>query len=164
MELVLAAVAGDWFRIYGWIDITLLSKVKAESLLVHLILGGISGILSYYLFGFLYSLLGRVGGGEGSAAEVRTAYAWSTVPLIASTMVLVPIGLIGINPLNLGPTVALLFALSLYWSWIFLVCLAEAHRFSIFSVLLVLVMGWFINLLAQTGLGTLLYLRGQLPA
>lgn len=44
--------------------------------------GGLGGILTLYIGGFVMKWAGRPFGGRASQVEVRAALAWSTVPLI----------------------------------------------------------------------------------
>jgi hypothetical protein len=50
-------------------------------ILVGVLVGGaIVGVLALYVYGFLLKLAGRAVGGVGTAADCRTAFAWSNIP------------------------------------------------------------------------------------
>ena len=112
---------------------------------------------------FLYGgawLLQRVGawlGGKGSFVDVRAAMAWSTVPLIWTLLFWLPaIGVFGIRlfqnqnldlpeavmwiaPLLLVAVAAIIIAV--WMVYIFVMCLAEAHRFAVWRALVTVSLG-----------------------
>lgn len=115
------------------------------------VLGGVGGILTVYAGGFLMRWTGRWLGGRASAVEVRSALAWSSVPLIFSLVLWIPeLALLGrenfttpmptldANPLLFVPyslLVLLEVAIGIWSLVVFLKALGEAHGFSAWRAL-----------------------------
>lgn len=115
------------------------------------VIGAISGIISLYLAGAIFKWTGSWIGGKGSFNDVRTAYAWSNVPIIWALILWIPeIALFGqelftsVTPqIDANPTLKIalvVFALieSIIGIWafvIFLKSLGEAHGFSAWKAL-----------------------------
>jgi hypothetical protein len=110
------------------------------------VLGGIGGVLSVYAGGFVLRQTGRLLGGRATAVEVRSALAWSSVPLIWSLLLWPPeLALLGremfttatptldANPLLIVPLGLLILVEVVVGLWafvVFLKALGEAHGFS----------------------------------
>lgn len=113
---------------------------------VKVMLGAVAGILLLYTGSGLLLLTGRWLGGKGSFVEVRSATAWSNVPIFWSALLWLPLlGYLGFEAFNLdvdsmrGDPVGLLllvpigiagFVLVIWRLVIYCKCLGEAHRFS----------------------------------
>ncbi len=115
------------------------------------VFGPVSGIITLYLSGLVLSWTGKWLGGQAGQAEVRSAVAWSNVPIIWAMLLWVPEYLLFGRELFMSDTPALDASLSLSFTlmgfflveiilaiWalvIYLKCLGEAHRFSAWKAL-----------------------------
>jgi len=115
-------------------------------ILVCAVLGSLGGLLTLYAGGWLLRLTGRWIGGRATAVEVRSAIAWSSVPLVWSLLLWPPeLALLGrgmfttatptldANPLLLIPLGFLILLEVVIGAWavvVFLKALGEAHGFS----------------------------------
>ena len=67
------------------------SKTNAAGLLLLAVVGGsISGIMTYTIYAWGLSLTGRWLGGKASTAQFKTVLGWALVPLISSLALLIP--------------------------------------------------------------------------
>jgi len=117
-------------------------------------------IVGLYLFGFLIALTGRWLDGQGNAAAVRAALAWSRVPLIWGGLLAIPRLILASAPgadagdLMQNPGAAMLqgllgmlqLILGVWAIVVMLKCLGEAHRFSAWRALGAYVLAWLIVL------------------
>ncbi|MCH9633274.1 MAG: hypothetical protein S4CHLAM6_16270 [Chlamydiae bacterium] len=95
-----------------------------------------SGLFTLYIGGGLLKWTGSWLKGQGSYQDVRSAIAWSQIPVLAFFIVEVIILLIvGGDGGNLFYT-SVLFLLSLWTAIVFLCCLAEAQKFSFLKALI----------------------------
>ncbi|OGW16962.1 MAG: hypothetical protein A2X56_04130 [Nitrospirae bacterium GWC2_57_13] len=113
--------------------------------------GPISGLITLYLSGLVLSWTGTWLGGQAGQAEVRSAVAWSNIPIIWALLLWVPEYLLFGRELFTSETPILDESLSLsftvigfylveivmaFWALIvYLKCLGEAHRFSAWKAL-----------------------------
>ena len=142
-------------------------------LLICIIAGPILGIAVVYIFGVLMHWIGIRFSGQASPYEVRAAFAWSAVPNLCVTILSIPLLiLLGEDyfkstppDIFFSPVITLLFLLilviqiviSIWAIIIFIVCLSEVHRFSIWksvatsfvSVLIIFVPLYFILLFSS---------------
>ena len=142
--ILLAALAGvgrilDRASANNWGDDTSLPLI----ILIALIGGSIGGIISLYIVGEIFGLLGSLFGGHASALKVRSAVAWSSVPLIWAMLLWIPkLALYGtdmftsVTPqIDNQPWGILIFSfvesVIVFWATvIYLNCLGEVHGFS----------------------------------
>ncbi len=114
-------------------------------LLLCIVGGGVSGVISIYLGGIFFRWIGSWFGGQASSQEVRAALAWSSVPDLVLLAIYLPIIIIfghnwfissteWMNPILAVIVLAVLgpigFLLLLWRVFLFVKCLAEAHKFS----------------------------------
>lgn len=165
---ILAAASGVhwvWTLALAWIRQT---GVGQASVLLVLLLGGpILGISLMYLLGFVLRIVGRWFGGSARSRDIRMAYAWSSVPAIASFAIALLADLV-IGPVpqqassvSLGPDALRLaqtlesssrLAIGLWGAGIWWICLAEVHDFSVWrAVLTIGIGGALIGLVAGFG-------------
>jgi len=99
---------------------------------------GVLGVAMLFLFGFLYWWAGGVLGGTATAAEVRSALAWTQAPAIYVTILGVIVAVMSQPALNAQPGAVTSIG---WWSiarpllglWVFVIglkTLGEVHRFS----------------------------------
>jgi len=62
---------------------------------INVLFGAVSGIVVLWALSFLFARLGRVLGGRGSARDVRTVLAWSSVPHLPNLLVAILVAGIG---------------------------------------------------------------------
>ena len=91
LVLALAAVAG----FSGFLDRAAMRSMGDDFqwptlVLIGAIVGPISGIVGLYLFGWLLRWTGDWIGGRASSREIRTAMAWSSVPIVWALVLWVP--------------------------------------------------------------------------
>jgi hypothetical protein len=114
-------------------------------LLLAVLVGGISGVISVYIAGALYRWSGSWFGGQATSQQVRAAVAWASIPDVLLLLIIIPIILIfgrdwfTSSPSYLNSAVGTLSVLALgaiglvlvFWRlFIMVACLAEVHRFS----------------------------------
>lgn len=127
-------------------------KMPLGGVLISCLIGGtIGGMITLYLGAALLSWTGRRLGGRADSSEVRTAMAWSSVPLVVAGLLYVPLILllgkdmfssetpaIDANP-NLALLLMAIVAVQVplgFWSFfLFLKCLGQVHRFSAWRAL-----------------------------
>lgn len=125
--------------------------------------GGLGGVLTLYIGGFVMKWAGRPLGGGATQVEVRAALAWSTVPLIWALPLWAPelalagremftttTPILSSNPLRaiLLVLVVLLEVVFGLWSFVlFLKCLGEVHGFSAWKSLAAVLLAGFALLL-----------------
>lgn len=115
-----------------------------------IILGGLGGIISVHISAAILSWLGGLFGGEATSEEVRSAIAWSSVPIIWGTLLWIPeLALFGNemftsqnqrmadNPLMLLILSIIEIIIGIWAFVIFLKCLGEVHGFSAWKALLI---------------------------
>ncbi len=137
---------------------TAMAKSPGDRLTVPLILAlaaifaPSTGLAALYIMGLFLTWAGRLIGGQGKARELRAAFAWSSIPRIASLLLLLPAVLLFGSDLftsetpylDAHPALYPLFYLYLLasaglagWGIVtFIKCVAEAHRFSSWRALL----------------------------
>jgi hypothetical protein len=119
--------------------------------LICAVAGPIVGIALLYVVGALMHWIGGRFGGRGSLAEIRAAFAWASVPSVWSQILWIPQFIIFGKDLftsatpriatNLFVTLGLIGLLGVQlaiapWAFVmFLICLSEVHRFSIWKAL-----------------------------
>ena len=106
--------------------------------LIPLPVGFVCGIAFLYVMGALLRWTGNRLGGSGEGTAVRAAIAYSLVPLILSEALLALYYFMGEKPGQtlFASALELVGASLVIWSLpIFFVCLAEAHKFSIWKAL-----------------------------
>lgn len=115
-------------------------------LVVSGVLGSIVGVAFLYVTGQVLAAVGRMLGGDGTAEDLRPAFAWGIVPALVAMFVAGPslrwvVATVGseVNAGRAAPLELLLMGLCLLliwvagglWSWVTLSkCIAEIHRFS----------------------------------
>jgi hypothetical protein len=116
-----------------------------------LVLGPFVGLISVYLWAWLLRSTGRWLGGQGTLAQLRTAIAWGSVPMITGGVLLLLI-LVLIGPelftestprLDAQPTLAIVVlglilvqVVLTLWSVVTLLkCVAQVQRFSVWRAL-----------------------------
>ncbi|MEJ7639792.1 MAG: Yip1 family protein [Singulisphaera sp.] len=120
-------------------------------LIACLIGGTLGGPITLYIGAALLGWTGRKLGGRADARKVRTAMAWSSVPLVVSGLIYVPMILLfgkelftsETPKLDANPVMAMMVmafvavqVLLAIWSFVlFLKCLGEVHRFSAWRAL-----------------------------
>jgi hypothetical protein len=116
-----------------------------------LFLGPLAGLIGLGFGGVIFRLSGRWLGGQATTTEVRAALAWSSVPAIPLLILWIPKLLIFGKELftTIAPSIESSPFLTLLLLWfiviegiiriwsvfIYLKCLAEAHRFSVWRAL-----------------------------
>lgn len=126
-------------------------------LIIALLAGPIGGIISLYIGGALLRWTGSWIGGKANASEMRTAIAWSTVPVLATIPVwvfqLIVYGeevFTEATPrlessllliLLLVPIALIEITLGLWAIFIMVKCIAEAHQFSAWKGLAAILLG-----------------------
>jgi multisubunit Na+/H+ antiporter MnhB subunit len=120
--------------------------VPTSRTLVEIFFGGpLLGVASLFFLGFLIRLTGRWIGGQGSQKDLRTAMAWASVPFVPTLIYhclafavfdVASRGRDGPNGLSRPQAIVLLGLglvqlIGLGWSsFLWVKCVAEAHRFS----------------------------------
>jgi hypothetical protein len=142
--------------------------------------GPLVGFWVVYVDGLTIGWTGRWLGGRASAAECRTAVAWSLVPQIATMLLWVPgfwlLGeelLLKVTPrLDAQPELLLLVRLAyglgwLAFAWSYVLRwkgLAEVHGFSTWRAFFAGLLAWALVLAGIAGLFLSLYLSGVFPS
>jgi hypothetical protein len=132
-------------------------------LLVALIGGPISGLISLYLSGALLSWSGKKLGGRADSDRVRLAVAWSSVPTLVAGVLYLPLILVLGNDLfknkipgpGSNPLAALLMlvlgtaqvVLGIWSLVLYLKCLGQVHRFSAWTALAAVLLGGLVIVL-----------------
>lgn len=143
--IVLAMIAGAVSRFDNGIQHHLETGTPLGLALTSAALGGgILGLIGFFLFGWMYRLIGRMFGGSGSQWDIYHALAWTRIPSIAGIVPL--IGMAMMVSQGQADTPPYLAALLMYlgllvWGAVSAIRgLAEAHRFgswrSLIAVLL----------------------------
>ena len=113
-------------------------------ILMIVVVGGAGvGILMLYVGSILFRWTGRWLGGKATSAELRTAFAWSSVPSIpALVLIAISLGVFGkdyfmadspsaeSHPFVILATLALMVVLGIWKLVLTVKCVGEAHRFS----------------------------------
>lgn len=166
---ILAAISG----IFQWVD----NAAKREAgdtlgltaiVVLALVLGPISGILTLHVAGFLFRATGGMFGGRASGEEVRAALAWSSVPDSFLLLLYIPYialwGREGFMSAELAGEftgiqwiVLLLIGvvglpLTIWKAFISVMTMAEVHRFAWWKGLLTYLVGFAIVLIPVVGL------------
>lgn len=147
-------------------------------LLISGIIGPVLGIMSLLIGAWLLRVTGRLLGGQASTGELVTAYAWSSVPAVASIALLAPALLLfgqelfttrmprveagGVHAVAWTAYSGLKLLLGLWGIVLFLLAVSEVQRFSVPRAL-----GNALLALAMVGVPLLLlarFLAASLPA
>lgn len=151
---LLAALGG----ISTYLDFAALSNLgdKANAsaggiIIVGLALGPVLGIILWILSSAIYSQVGKLFGGNASFRDMQIAIAWANVPLIISLLLWIPdLSIMGdgafseyVSPVNpfgvflIGITSLLEIVFGIWYFFIIIKVVAEAHQFSTWKGLLV---------------------------
>ena len=117
-------------------------------------LSAMIGVLVLYAIGFLHTLIGEALGGVGDSRSLRTAFAWSTLPVICSFPVtLVFLALVYLFPTFLSlPDLILNTPFLILFAWGIVIQVAgisAAHEFSILRAIFTFVLSIVIGGLAM---------------
>ena len=93
-----------------------------------LLFGVLAGIVWLYLAGFMLSAIGRLFGGQASPLQMRTVFAWSTLPTILGFLIILAIGAMAGRGGALDSVPLLVFAASAWSFVIFLLMLGRVHH------------------------------------
>jgi signal peptidase I len=95
-----------------------------------LLLGTVAGIIWLYLYAIILGWIGRCLGGEATALQIRTVFAWSMLPVIVSSAVVLGIRA-AMEPGEIvsGATIALILIFTVWSFAIFLLMLGRVERF-----------------------------------
>jgi signal peptidase I len=95
------------------------------------LLGAVTGIVALYLYALILGWIGSWFGGQATRPQIRTAFAWSMLPIIAGGIVALIIGIATERSAMTSGTEAILFLIFSAWSLIiFLLMLGRVERFS----------------------------------
>ena len=160
--LLLAALSGIYRAIDNASKQSLGDHFSFLPLLAMCILaGGLIGIIGVYGAGWLYKGVGNLLGGKATYEEVRAAIAWSALPDCVLLIIYIPIlALYGHNWFTSSPewmntelalviiaVLAPIGIVMLVWrAFLFVKCLAEAHRFSAWKGLIAGIIGALVAL------------------
>jgi signal peptidase I len=123
------------------------------------------GIVWLYVGAWLLSWIGRRLGGEASPQHVRTAYAWSTPPVILGCLIVLALGLAAENSATLSGVVALLVLIFSIWSLvIFLLMLARVQHFGFWRAVLTYLLSLVVALGVAVSVRSFLYQPFNIPS
>ncbi|HSD83371.1 MAG TPA: Yip1 family protein [Anaerolineae bacterium] len=139
------ARAFDFYTNHDWINQPWWNVLLLRGLGI----GVLGGLVMLYAGGFIFQWTGRLFGGQASPQQVRTALAWGSIPDVLQ--LLIYLLLLALNQASWFSMSALsvlyaagwLASIGL-WIWkvlLLIVCLTEAHRFSIWRGLGTLLVG-----------------------
>ena len=128
-----------------------------KMLAMKIVAGICAGLLGLYIGSFMVWMTGRWIGGQGNFVQVRAATAWPNVLTLWGGLLWIPlIAYLGMDAFNLNPEslledsvgrllfapiFAIGFVIVVWRFFVFLKCLAEAHRFSAWQALGAAVIG-----------------------
>jgi hypothetical protein len=170
LVLPLATAGGSTLFVGRFLNTGLVfNLVNWRALLFVAIAGAVVGIASLYLTPLVFCWVGRFIDGCASSSELRSAWAWSTLPSIFGFLVVLMILLISrsfdpgslIAPVGLLLPMKIITGVSRAWAWVvFLVMISQVHRFTIWWAIITCVAGMasiiVIAILVRTALGYLL--------
>lgn len=97
-------------------------------------LGALSGIVWLYFSGAVLKWTGRLLGGTSTARELRAAFAWGQIPVVASAVCLISsFWVVSPGPRATLPYTLLMTFSAVFYIWGFIAlikCVGEVHRFS----------------------------------
>lgn len=126
--------------------------------------GAVAGIIWLYLAGFVLSLIGRLLGGQAPALHLRAAFAWSMVPTIAGTALILIIDAVTHRG-NILDGVPLLVAGFTLWSFVaFLLMIGRVERFGVFRTVLTYVLNLALGLVAALFIRSFLFQPFNIPS
>lgn len=126
--------------------------------------GAVAGIIWLYLAGFVLSLIGRLLGGQAPALHLRAAFAWSMVPTIAGTALILIIDAVTHRG-NILDSVPLLVAGFTLWSFVaFLLMIGRVERFGVFRTVLTYVLNLALGLVAALFIRSFLFQPFNIPS
>jgi signal peptidase I len=94
------------------------------------LLGAVTGIVALYLYALILGWIGNWFGGQATRPQIRTAFAWSMLPIIAGGIVALIIGIATERSAVVSEVAAVLFLIFSAWSLvIFLLMLGRVECF-----------------------------------
>ncbi|MCS6938186.1 MAG: Yip1 family protein [Roseiflexaceae bacterium] len=105
-------------------------------------IGVVVGIIALYAFSALFCFIGNLLGGYATFQEVRTVYAWSSIPNICAYPAVFLLSLIDDQSPLIYCLGSFVVVLSLWSLVIWIVGLSEVSSFSIWQALLATIIGW----------------------
>ena len=136
MVLPLAALAGIANNALDFESMDAI--VGGSSFIGSVFVAALLGIVSLYVYGFLLNLTGKWIKGKANALKLRAAIAWSSVPVVSSLLLFIPLffglnnsapGIVGISTITM--IVLGVWSLVLYFSM-----LSEVQKFSVWKAIL----------------------------
>lgn len=127
------------------------------SLVAQAAIGAVSGLVGLYVGGAVYGWVGRLLGGRGTAREVRAALAWSQVPILWATLLMI-VGSMVRAGLRLndssGLVTLVIVAVAQFWVMVVqLKAIGEAHDFSAWRALAMMMIIGVVLALVMVGVG-----------
>jgi hypothetical protein len=131
----LALLGGAVSGFDGGLDTHLEDATPLATALVAGTMGGaIGGLIGFFIFGWMYCLVGRLLGGSGTQWDIYHGLGWTQIPSITGIVPLIGLAVLAANgqadtPAYLAVTLAYLVVL--VWALVSMIRgLAEAHQFS----------------------------------
>jgi signal peptidase I len=94
------------------------------------LLGAVTGVVSLYLYAIILGWIGNWFGGQATRPQIRTAFAWSMLPIIAGGIVVLIVGITTDRSAMTSGTETVLSLIFSAWSLIvFLLMLGRVERF-----------------------------------
>jgi signal peptidase I len=123
------------------------------------------GIVWLYVGAWLLSWIGRRLGGEASAQQVRTVYAWSMLPVILCCLIVLATGLAAENSALRSGVIALLVLVFSIWSLvIFLLMLGRVQHFGFWRAVLTYLFNLVVALAVAVFIRSFLYQPFNIPS
>ena len=160
------AILGTIASIYSQISVIdsagyLLNWQLALSLLLF---GALAGIVWLYLAGFMLSSIGRLFGGQASPLQMRTVFAWSTLPTILGFLIILAIGATAGRGGALDSVPLLVFAASVWSFVVFLLMIGRVQRFGFWRTSLTYIFNTILGLAVAFCFRGFLYQPFNIPS
>jgi len=136
MVLPLAALAGIANNALDFESMDAI--VGGSSFIGSVFVAALLGIVSLYVYGFLLNLTGKWIKGKANALKLRAAIAWSSVPVVSSLLLFIPL-LFGLNnsaPGIVGISTITMIVLGVWSLVLYFSMLSEVQKFSVWKAIL----------------------------
>ncbi len=128
------------------------------------VFGAVAGIVWLYLAGLTLSWIGRLLGGQASALAMRAVFAWSTLPTIVGTGLILIIAAATHNGSALDSVPLLVAVFSLWTLVVFLLMLGRVQRFGVFRTVLTYLLNVALGLAVAFLIRSFLYQPFNIPS